>query len=47
MTGPSDPLDDASSKLSQFFEKIAGQDREMDAWELQKVLTFAMKKGNN
>lgn len=41
---PTDPLDDATSKLNQFFERIAGQDREMDAWELQKVLTFALQK---
>ena len=32
-------------QLDQFFETLAGHDIEIDAWELQKIATFALKKG--
>uniref|UniRef100_A0A914VHK1 Cytosolic ca2+-dependent cysteine protease calpain n=1 Tax=Plectus sambesii TaxID=2011161 RepID=A0A914VHK1_9BILA len=31
-------------RFDQFFETLAGLDLEIDAWELQKIATFALKK---
>ena len=31
--------------LKQFFKKISGDDMEVDAFELQEVLTYILKKG--
>ena len=31
--------------LAQFFKKISGDDMEVDAFELQEVLTYILKKG--
>lgn len=36
---------ESDAKLSEFFMKLAGSDVEIDAWELQKILTYALKKG--
>ncbi len=32
-------------QLLDFFNRLAGKDVEIDCWELQKILTFALKKG--
>ena len=32
-------------ELFEFFHRLAGDDLELDCWELQKMLTFALKKG--
>lgn len=42
---PTVESDEANDRLDRFFEKLAGQDLQIDAWELQKILSYALKKG--
>ena len=44
---PKSPEQDSQQKeiLAQFFKKISGDDMEVDAFELQEVLTYILKKG--
>ena len=44
---PKSPDQDEQQKevLAQFFKKISGDDMEVDAFELQEVLTYILKKG--
>ena len=44
---PKSPDQDDRQKeiLAQFFKKISGDDMEVDAFELQEVLTYILKKG--
>jgi len=45
-TAPKSPEQDNQQKeiLAQFFKKISGDDMEVDAFELQEVLTYILKK---
>lgn len=37
----------APASVQNFFAKIAGEDMEVDAEELQQILNYALKKGKN
>ena len=46
-TAPSHPAhrEYRESKLYQAFKRLAGEDNEVDPWELQDILNTTMKRG--